>query len=91
MKNITSNKFFIPGFALVVFLFVALVLIVFRGGIPDDAVATVQGDPIPVAEFNDTLVSFSKQTAGEGGNAVVPDVAEWVGRRALSFHRTRER
>lgn len=73
MKNITSNKYFIPGFALVVFLFVALVLVVFRGGVPDDAVATVQGDPIPVQTFNRRLVSYASQTKGEDGSIIVPD------------------
>lgn len=73
MKNITSNKYFIPGFALVVFLIVALILIVFRGGVPDDAVATVDGESIPVDQFNQTLVSFSQQSAGPDGKAVPPD------------------
>lgn len=73
MKNITSNKYFIPGFALVVFLIVALILVVFRGGVPDDAVASVDGNAIPIEKFNKTLVAYSTQTAGEGGTPVVPD------------------
>lgn len=72
MKNITSNKYFIPGFALVVFLVVALILVVFRGGVPDDAVASVDGNAIPIEKFNKTLVAYSTQTA-EGGTPVVPD------------------
>lgn len=72
MKNITSNKYFIPGFALVVFLIVALILVVFRGGVPDDAVASVDGTAIPIEKFNKTLVAYSTQTA-EGGTPVVPD------------------
>jgi foldase protein PrsA len=72
VKNITSNKYFIPGFALVVFLIVALILVVFRGGVPDDAVATVDGDAIPIAKFNKTLVSYASQTA-QGGAGVAPD------------------
>lgn len=73
MKQITSNKYFIPGFALVVFIIVALILVVFRGGVPSDAVAKVSGTSIPVTKFNKTLVSFSSQTAGASGKAVVPD------------------
>lgn len=72
MKNITSNKYFIPGFALVVFLIVALILVVFRGGVPDDAVASVDGNAIPIEKFNKTLVAYSTQTA-EGGTPVIPD------------------
>lgn len=68
MKNITSNKYFIPGFAVVVFLLVALVLVVFRGAVPSDAVATVDGDAIPITEFNKTLKVNAAQTGG-----VVPD------------------
>lgn len=73
MKNITSNKYFIPGFALVVFGIVALILIVFRGGVPDNAVASVDGNAIPIEKFNKTLVAYSTQTAGEDGDPVVPD------------------
>ncbi len=73
MKNITSNKYFIPGFALVVFGIVALILIVFRGGVPDNAVASVDGNAIPIEKFNKTLVAYSTQTAGEDGDVVVPD------------------
>lgn len=72
MKNLTSNKYFIPGFALVVFLIVAFILVVFRGGVPDDAVAAVDGNAIPIEKFNKTLVAYSTQTA-EGGTPVVPD------------------
>lgn len=68
MKNITSNKYFIPGFAAVVFILVALVLVVFRGGVPDDAVAAVDGNAIPINEFNRTLKVNAAQTGG-----VVPD------------------
>lgn len=73
MKNITSNKYFIPGFAIVVFGIVALILVVFRGGVPDDAVASVDGNAIPIEKFNKTLVAYSTQTAGEDGDPVVPD------------------
>lgn len=68
LKNITSNKYFIPGFAAVVFILVALVLVVFRGGVPDDAVASVDGNAIPITEFNKTLKVNAAQTGG-----VVPD------------------
>lgn len=68
MKNITSNKYFIPGFAVVVFLIVALILVVFRGGVPDNAVASVDGNAIPITEFNKTLKINAAQTGG-----VVPD------------------
>lgn len=68
MKNITSNKYFIPGFAVVVFLIVAFILVVFRGGVPDNAVAAVDGEAIPIAEFNKTLKINAAQTGG-----VVPD------------------
>jgi foldase protein PrsA len=73
LKQITSNKYFIPGFALVVFIIVALILVVFRGGVPSDAVAKVSGTSIPVAKFNKTLVSYTSQTAGASGKGVVPD------------------
>jgi foldase protein PrsA len=68
VKNITSNKFFIPGFAVVVFLIVALILVVFRGGVPSDAVASVDGNAIPITEFNKTLKINAAQSGG-----VVPD------------------
>ncbi|MGH2905460.1 MAG: peptidylprolyl isomerase [Solirubrobacterales bacterium] len=74
MKNITSNKFFIPGFALVVFLVVAIILAVTGGGVPNDAVASVKGDPIPKTQFNKTLAIFASQSAGQSGGApVLPD------------------
>ncbi|MGK2878952.1 MAG: peptidylprolyl isomerase [Solirubrobacterales bacterium] len=73
MKNITSNKYFIPGFAVVVFLLVALVLVVFRGGVPDDAVASVDGNAIPITEFNKTLKVNSAQSGG-----VVPDPPDYT-------------
>lgn len=73
MKDITSNKYFIPGFALVVFLVVVLILTVFRGGVPDDAVASVDGNAIPVSEFNATLQMQSTQTGG-----VAPDPPEYT-------------
>jgi foldase protein PrsA len=68
VKNITSNKYFIPGFAVVVFLIVALILVVFRGGVPSDAVASVDGNAIPISDFNKTLKVNAAQTGG-----VVPD------------------
>ncbi|MBJ7353517.1 MAG: peptidyl-prolyl cis-trans isomerase [Thermoleophilaceae bacterium] len=73
MKNITSNKYFIPGFAVVVFLFVALVLVVFRGGVPDDAVASVDGNAIPITQFNKTLKVNAAQSGG-----VVPDPPDYT-------------
>lgn len=79
MKNITSNKFFIPGFALVVTLFVVFVLVVVRGGIPDDAVATVDGNAIPVEKFNATMGVFAaQQQGGKGGKAVIPDPPDYT-------------
>jgi foldase protein PrsA len=68
VKNITSNKYFIPGFAVIVFLVVALVLVVFRGGVPSDAVASVDGNAIPITDFNKTLKVNAAQSGG-----VVPD------------------
>lgn len=62
MKNITSNKYFIPGFAVVVFLIVAFILVVFRGGVPSDAVASVDGNAIPITEFNKSLKLNATQT-----------------------------
>lgn len=73
MKNITSNKFFIPGFALVVTLIVVFILVVVRGGIPDDAVATVDGDPITQAAYDSTARIVASQQTGETGKAVIPD------------------
>ena len=73
MKNITSNKYFIPGFAVVVFLLVALVLVVFRGGVPDDAVAAVDGNAIPISDFNKTLKVNAAQSGG-----VVPDPPDYT-------------
>lgn len=79
MKNITSNKFFIPGFALVVTLIVVFVLVVVRGGIPDDAVATVDGDPITQAAYNATAGVFAAQQQGGGGKkAVIPDPPDYT-------------
>lgn len=68
MNDITSNKYFIPGFAAVVLLIVVLILTVFRGGVPDDAVASVDGNAIPITEFNKTLKMNAAQTGG-----VAPD------------------
>jgi foldase protein PrsA len=74
VKNITSNRFFIPGFALVVFIIVAGILVLTGGGVPSDAVATVKGDPIPQKQFNKTLAIFASQSAGQtGGEAIKPD------------------
>jgi foldase protein PrsA len=73
VKNITSNKYFIPGFAVVVFLIVALILVVFRGGVPDDAVASVDGNAIPITEFNKTLKINAAQSGG-----VVPDPPDYT-------------
>jgi foldase protein PrsA len=73
VKNITSNKYFIPGFAVVVFLLVALVLVVFRGGVPDDAVASVDGNAIPITEFNKTLKINAAQSGG-----VAPDPPDYT-------------
>jgi foldase protein PrsA len=74
VKNITSNKFFIPGFALVVFLVVAVILIFTGGGVPSDAVASVKGNPIPKSQFNKTLAIFVSQSSGaSGGKPVLPD------------------
>lgn len=74
MKNITSNKYFIPGFAVVVTLIVVLVLVVFRGGVPGDAVAVVKGDAISKADFNKTMGIFASQSHGSAtGKPVIPD------------------
>ncbi|MFY9487463.1 MAG: peptidyl-prolyl cis-trans isomerase [Solirubrobacterales bacterium] len=74
MNNITSNKYFIPGFAAVVTLIVVLILVVFRGGVPDTAVAVVDGTELTKADFNKTLKIFASQSQPEAkGNAVVPD------------------
>ncbi|MBI4897740.1 MAG: peptidyl-prolyl cis-trans isomerase [Actinobacteria bacterium] len=74
MKNITSNKFFIPGFAIAVTLFVVIVLVFFRGGIPDDAVAVVDGEAITKADFNRTLKVFASQSQpNANGKPVLPD------------------
>lgn len=74
MKNITSNKFFIPGFALVVFIFVAGILVFTGGGVPSNAVATVDGESIPQTQFNKTLAIFASQSAGQSGGPIVkPD------------------
>lgn len=78
MKNITSNKFFIPGFALVVTLIVVFILVVVRGGIPDDAVAVVDGDPISVATYNATAGVFSAQQSGGKSKAVTPDPPDYT-------------
>jgi foldase protein PrsA len=79
VKNITSHKYFIPGFALVVFILVAGILVFTNGGVPSDAVATVKGDPIPKSKFNKTLAIFSSQSQGAtGGKAVVPDPPNYV-------------
>lgn len=74
MKNITSHKFFIPGFALVVTLFVVIILVFVRGGIPDDAVAVVDGDAIEKVEFDRTLGVFASQSQPNAkGKPVLPD------------------
>lgn len=78
MKDITSNKYFIPGFAVVTLVIVLIIGMLTQGwivgaSVPDDAVATVDGESIPVEKFNQTLVSFASQTAGEDGKAVAPD------------------
>lgn len=79
MKNITSHKFFIPGFAIAVTLIVVLVLVVFRGGIPDDAVAVVDGDPIAQAEFDKTMKIFASQSQPNAkGNPVTPDPPDFT-------------
>ncbi|MBK5230967.1 MAG: hypothetical protein JJE27_07335, partial [Thermoleophilia bacterium] len=73
MKNITSHKYFIPGFAVAVTLLVVLVLVL-RGGVPGDAVAVVKGDAISKAEFNKTLGIFVSQSHGPGaGKPVLPE------------------
>lgn len=72
--NSTNNKYFIPAFAAVVTLIVVLVLVVFRGGVPDNAVAAVDGENITKAQFNDVLKIFSSQNQPNAkGNPVVPD------------------
>jgi foldase protein PrsA len=78
VKDITSNKYFIPGFAVATLVVVLLIGMLTQGwivgaSVPDDAVAVVDGESIPVAEFNKTLISFASQTAGEGGKPVAPD------------------
>lgn len=74
MKNITSHKYFIPGFAIVVTAIVVFILVVFRGGVPDDAVAVVKGEPISKAEFNRTLGVFAAQSQpNSNGHPVLPD------------------
>lgn len=78
MKDITSNKYFIPGFAVATLVVVLIIGMLTQGwivgaSVPDDAVATVDGESIPVAKFNQTLISFASQTAGEDGKAVAPD------------------
>ena len=78
MKDITSNKYFIPGFAVATLVVVLVIGMLTQGwivgaSVPDDAVATVDGESIPVAKFNKTLASFTSQTAGEGGAGVTPD------------------
>lgn len=80
MKNITSNKFFIPGFALVVTLIVVFILVVVRGGIPDDAVATVDGDPITQAAYDSTAKVFAsqQQPTAKGGAVVIPDPPDYT-------------
>lgn len=79
MKNITSHKFFIPGFAIVMTLIVVLVLIVFRGGVPSDAVATVSGDSIMKAQFDKTMKIFASQTQPNAkGAPVVPDPPDYT-------------
>ncbi len=61
----------IGGLALIAVLIV-LIVNLFTGGVPKDAVATVSGESIPVAKFNKTLVSYASQTA-QGGKATPPD------------------
>ncbi|MBI5309939.1 MAG: peptidylprolyl isomerase [Actinobacteria bacterium] len=78
MKNITSNKFFIPGFALVVTLIVVFILVVVRGGIPDDAVATVAGDPIPQSAYDSTAKVFASQQQTGKGEPVIPDPPDYT-------------
>lgn len=74
MKNITSHKFFIPGFAIAVTLIVVLILVVFRGGIPSDAVAVVDGNSIKQAQFDKTMKIFASQSQPNAqGHPVVPD------------------
>lgn len=78
MKNITSHKFFIPIFAIAVTLFVAVILVFFRGGVPDDAVAAVDGDPIQRSAFDKTLKVFASQSQPNAkGNPVVPDPPDY--------------
>lgn len=75
MNNITENKFFIPGFAVVVTLIVVLILVVFRGGVPDDAVAVVDGEKVAKSDFNKILniyASQSQQTTGKDKSKPVP-------------------
>jgi foldase protein PrsA len=76
VKDITSNKFFIPGFAVAVTLIVVLILVFFRGGVPSNAVAVAGGDPILKSDFNKTMAIFASQShvAGAGaGKPVIPD------------------
>lgn len=72
--NFTDNKYFIPGFAVAVTAIVVLVLLVFRGGVPDDAVASIDGDAIQKAQFDKTLTIYSSQGQPNAkGKPVVPD------------------
>lgn len=57
----------ITGFAVVAILLVVIVRFS-SGGVPDDAVASVDGNAIPIAQFNKTLKVNAAQTGG-----VVPD------------------
>ncbi len=74
MKNITSNKLFIPGFALAVLLFVIVILVFVRGGVPGDAVAVVKGDAIEKAQFDKTIkIFYSQSQPNSNGAPVMPD------------------
>ena len=89
MKNITSSKFFIPGFALVVFLLVAIVLLVRNDNVPSDAVAKVAGDTIPKTQFNKTLVIFERQNQGTTGAVQIPDPPAFT--KCIAAKRTKDK
>jgi foldase protein PrsA len=62
----------IGGFALIAILLVVIIRFG-TGGVPSDAVATVSGDPIPIADFNKALKMNAQQTGG-----VAPDPPDYT-------------
>lgn len=79
MKNITSNKFFIPGFAIAVTLFVVIILVFVRGGVPGDAVAVVDGEKVATADFDKTMRIFAAQSQPNAkGKPIVADPPTFV-------------